>query len=132
MAFITYQQNRPGVAPVVHSLRGVASTTFHIGDAFVLSSGTLSKATGAVTPEYICVAEITTPNGGGEIPVVAVEKDATYETTRAVAVTASDIGTKYTIHTDGAQITATSTAGTVKVVASDGLTAGSRVLVKFA
>ncbi len=131
MAFIMYQHNRPGVAPVVHSLRGAASTTFHIGDALVLASGVLSKATGAVTPEYICVAEITTPTGGGEIPVVAVEKDAVYETTRAVAASASDIGTKYTIHTDGAQITATSTSGTVKVVASDGLSVGSRVLVKF-
>ena len=124
--FIKYQTNKPGVEPIVHHLPGTANATYHVGDALYFSSNKLAKATGANAPEYICVAEVAIPSGGaGNIPCVAVEKDSVYETTVNSGTVA--LGTKYTIHSDAAQITSTSTNGVAEVVGID----GDRIFVKF-
>ena len=57
-----------------------------------------------------------------------------FETTLGVAPTESAtvaVGNKVTIHTDGASVTATTTSGVAEVLAIDGQTVGSRVVVRF-
>ena len=124
--FVRYQSNKPGVDPVIHHLPGTANADYKVGDALYFSSNKLAKATGTNKPEFFCVGDVSIPSGGaGTIPVVAVDPNTVYETTVNSGTVA--LGTKYTIHTDAAQITSTSTSGVAEVVGID----GDRIFVKF-
>ena len=73
-------------------------------------------------------------NAMGEVPCVAVQDYMEFETTLGVAPAESatvSVGNKLTIHTDGASVTATTTNGVAEVLAIDGQTVGSRVVVRF-
>ena len=51
-----------------------------------------------------------------------------FQTTFQVAAASIKLGDKVTLHTDGLQVTATTTGGVAEVVQMDGTTAGSPVL----
>lgn len=121
--------------PAIKMMPTTASTAYAVGDALALASGALVKATGTTKPEFICAAKYTAPATGMEdIAVYPVYETQEWETELAVAPESSAalaVGDKVTIHTDGAQVTATKTGGVAKIVSISGQTVGSAVVVKF-
>lgn len=104
-----------------------------IGMALVQTSGKLAAATGTNAPKYISMCSRDSACEDGEIiPVIRVNADMVFETTLAVAGTALKPGDKVTLHTDGLQVTATTTSGVAEITAMDGTAAGSAVCVRFA
>ena len=103
-----------------------------VGLALVESSGNLVLATGTNKPTHICMAEYAAAVSAGTIiPVIRVTEDITFETTCAAAFTSIKKGDRVTLHTDGAQVTATTTSGVATVVEGDGVASGEKVLVRF-
>ena len=86
------------------------SEAITLGEALVLTSGKLTKCGATATPEFIAM-KATNSNPGVEIPVMRVMEDMVFETTFAADASANNEGTLVTIHTDGAQVTATYTNG---------------------
>ncbi|MCC2125272.1 hypothetical protein [Hominiventricola filiformis] len=119
--------------PVIKTLPTTASTEYKIGDALILSGGGLVKATGTTKPEYIAVANYSAPATGMEpLPAYLIAPGMEWETTFAADATAVTEGTKVTIHTDGAQVTATATSGVAQILKKHGTGAvGTKVTVMF-
>lgn len=119
--------------PVIKTLPTTASTEYKIGDALILSGGGLVKATGTTKPEYIAAANYSAPATGMEpLPAYLIAPGMEWETTFAADATAVTEGTKVTIHTDGAQVTATATSGVAQILKKHGTgTAGNKVTVTF-
>ena len=102
------------------------------GMAMIQSGGNLAIATGATKPTYICMCEKESACAAGElIPVMRVLPDMVLETTFSAAATSIKLGSKVTLHTDGLQVTATTTDGVAEVVYMEGTAAGSTVRVRF-
>ena len=90
------------------------------GLALVLTNGLLALATGATAPTYICMKDADAAvTAGTIIPVVRVDKDRIYETTNSAAFSSAITGQKVTLHTDGLQVTATTTNGVAEIVDFD-------------
>lgn len=119
--------------PVIKTLPTTASTEYKIGDALILSGGGLVKATGTTKPEYIAAANYSAPATGMEpLPAYLIAPGMEWETTFAADATAVTEGTKVTIHTDGAQVTATATSGVAQILKKHGTgAAGTKVTVTF-
>ena len=104
-----------------------------IGMALVLSSGKLAKASGTTKPTYICMMEAPAAVAAGTlIPVVAVQPDIIFEVRNQASLNGVNVGQAVTIHSDGLQITATTSSGVatiVKKVAGTGT--GNPTLVHF-
>ncbi len=97
-----------------------------------LATGQLALATGATAPTYISMCEKDSECTEGDIiPVIRVGKDMILETTFAAAATSIKLGDKVTLHTDGLQVTATTTNGVAEVVYMDGTASGSMCRVRF-
>ena len=104
-----------------------------IGMALVQTNGKLAVASGTTKPAYISMCEKDSACVDGDvIPVMRVQPDIIYETTTTAAMTSVSLGNKVTLHTDGLQVTATTTSGVAEVVYMAGTTAGSTVRVRFA
>ena len=102
-------------SPITIMLQAKASTTYNIGDALNFTGGVLEKATGMK-----------------KIPVVPANAGQLYKTTFAADASAVTEGSKVTIHTDAAQVTATTTSGVATIVKKYGTGAsGTACLVKF-
>ena len=102
-----------------------------VGMALVQTNGQLALATGANAPTYISMCEKDRACTAGEIiPVIRVGKDMILETTFAAA-TSVKLGSKVTLHTDGLQVTATTTSGVAEIVYMDGTASGSMCRVRF-
>ena len=88
------------------------------GEALVLSSGRLTKCGATATPEFISLktqalqATSTIP-----LPVIRVRDEDEFVTTCTAALDGADVGTKLTLHTDGVQVTDTTTSGVFAVSA---------------
>lgn len=83
--------------------------TVELGEALVLASGKLTKAT--TTPEFIAQAR-----GVGEvIPVVRVMEDDEYESEFSADATSVNVGEKVTLATDGLRVTATTASGVFEI-----------------
>lgn len=103
-----------------------------VGMALVQTNGQLALATGANVPTYISMCEKDRACTAGEIiPVIRVGKDMILETTFAAAAASVKLGSKVTLHTDGLQVTATTTSGVAEVVYMDGTASGSMCRVRF-
>lgn len=113
-----------------HEYLAAGAITPKLGLALVFSSGVLALATGTAKPEYICMTEGNTLTSGTVIPVFKVLPDMIFETTNAASLSGVAVGTKLTIHTDGAQVTGTD-GGCAMLVSKAGDTAGSKVRVRF-
>lgn len=110
----------------------VSAITPKVGMALVQTSGNLSIASGTTAPTYISMCERDTACTAGElIPVVRIQQDIIFGVPAQAAMTSVKLGDKVTIHTDGLQVTATTTSGVAEVVGMDGTAAGSTVLVRF-
>lgn len=93
-----------------------------VGQALKMVSGRLTKAGATETPEFISqrsqAAEATAKT---PIPVMRVSERDEYEVTSTVAVPLTSLGAKVTLHTDGAQVTNTTTSGVFLISSTDGV-----------
>lgn len=83
-----------------------------LGEALVLTSGALTKCGATATPEFIALkttADLAT------IPVARVTEEMVFETTFSTTATSIVVGDKVTLHTDGLQVTATTSSGVFAV-----------------
>jgi len=120
-----------GRVPGIEYLPASAITP-KVGMALVQTNGQLALATGANAPTYISMCEKDSACTAGEIiPVIRVGKDMILETTFAAAATSVKLGSKVTLHTDGLQVTATTTNGVAEIVYMDGTASGSMCRVRF-
>lgn len=117
-----------GHTPPIKYLPVTASEDVTLGEALVLSAGKLTKCGATAKPAFMAVGP---KNAAGEAPVIAVQDYMTFETTLQAAGSSLKIGDKVTLHTDGLQVTATTTSGVAEIVSMEGTAAGSAVLVKF-
>lgn len=91
------------------------------GEALVLTAGRLTKCGATATPEFISLktqtlqATSTIP-----LPVIRVRDGDEFVTTCTGTLAATDVGSKVTLHTDGAQVTTTTTSGVFAVSGLDG------------
>ena len=103
--------------PQMDSLPTTASETYTEGEGLVLSSGALTKVGATAKPTHIALKAYVAPATGNlNLPVELVMPNYVYETTFAADASSNAIGTLVTIHTDGAQVTATATNGTATIV----------------
>lgn len=109
--------------PEIIQVPATTSEAFAIGEALKLSSGKATKCSGTTKPEYIC-AEVKTAQSGDTVSAYLVGADQEYEVASVASIA---VGTKYTIGTDGASITSTSTNGVAEVVYDDGV----KAIVRF-
>mgnify|MGYP003290203906 CR=1 FL=1 len=117
------------IAPILKTIPANTATTYHDGDALVISSGKAAKAGATDVPEYVCATE---GKGLEEIAAVQVLKGQEYKTTFAANATSVAVGAKVTLHTDSAQVTATTTSGVAEVIEKLGTGAsGTEVIVRF-
>lgn len=106
--------------------------TPQVGMALTQTSGNLALASGTTAPTYISMREETDKlTAGTIIPVVRVLDSIIFETTFSAAATSIKVGDKVTIHTDGLQVTATTTGGVAEVVWMEGTASGAKVRVRF-
>ena len=104
-----------------------ASEVYAMGEVLKLSSaGAVTKATIADMPEFLCLADMTAASGDA-VPVMRITDLQEFETTFAAAATAVKAGNYVTIHSDGAQVTATTENGVFLVSSMDGTAVGSKV-----
>ena len=127
--FVPYKKN--GQPQPFEYLVVTTSETIAMGEALVLSSGKLTKCGATAKPKYIAMAAVTSAAAGTVIPVIRVSPDVIYETQLQAQNTSIAAGALYTLHTDGLQITTTTTNGVAEVVDWDGTAAGSKVRVRF-
>lgn len=107
--------------------------TYVYGEALKLVNGLLTKCGATDKPEYIAGTNYTAPATGNKaLAVSPVMPSYEYETTFAADATAINAGSKVTLHTDGGQITATTTSGVAYIVKKLGTGAvGTKALVRF-
>lgn len=119
-----------GATPPIDYMPATAEESYTLGEALKAAAGAVTLCSGTTKPQYVCVGAVK----DGNVPCVRVQDYMTFETTLAVAPSGGEslkAGDKATIHTDGAQITATTTSGVAEIVELDGTTVGSRAIVKF-
>lgn len=110
-----------------------ASETYHVGETLKLSSGKVTKASGTDVPEFVCMAEYVAPaTGMKDIPVTEINPGQLWAAPLQASGASLVVGDKVTIHTDGLQITATTTSGVAEIVEIPNTAVGSKVLVKLA
>lgn len=96
------------------------------GEALVFANGRLTKCGATGIPEFI--AEASFPAGTNvRVPVTRVLESDEWETTAIATVAVTLIGSKVTLHTDGLQVTATTTSGVFLLSATDGVADGGIV-----
>lgn len=102
------------------------------GELLVLSSGKLTKCSGTTKPAYVACGAKAAGDADRVLMVNPITHADIFETTFAATPTSLVVGSKVTIHTDGAQVTATTTSGVATIVNMLGATAsGDLVAVKF-
>ena len=120
-----------GYLPAAEFLPGKASESYTLGEALVLSAGSVTACGDTQTPQYIAMESITVPeSGSADIYVMPVAHNAVYRTTNSAALTTVPIGSKVTL-ANAVQVTATTTSGVATIVYKSGDAAGSEIHVKF-
>ncbi|MDQ0062380.1 hypothetical protein [Paenibacillus harenae] len=97
-----------------------------INEALKFTSGRLTKASGTDIPEAIALA---TKAAGTDvkIPFVRLDEQREFEVKSTATVASTLVGNKVTLHTDGLNVTATTTSGVFLISATDGATTNSTV-----
>lgn len=110
-----------------------ASETYAEGEGLVVTSGKLTKVGATAKPMYLAAKAYVAPASGNlGLPVYPVMPHHVYKATFAADATAVAEGTAVTLHTDGAQITATATAGVATIIDKLGSGApGTEALIRF-
>ena len=110
-----------------------ASETYTEGEGLVVTSGKLTKVAATVKPTYIAAKAYVAPASGMlDLPVYPVLPHHVFKTSFAADASAIAEGTLATLHTDGAQITATATSGVATITKKLGTGAvGTEALIRF-
>lgn len=130
--FIPYSTEEGRVQPWEY-LPCTGSTKPDIGLACILSSGKLAKASGTTKPTHICMVEAPAAlTAGTIIPCIKIEPDMVFEVKNQASLNGVNIGQAVTIHSDGLQITATTSSGVATIVRKEaGTGTGNPTLVRF-
>lgn len=103
-----------------------------IGEALVLASGKLTKCGATVKPAFIAMGEVSAAAEKRNVAVCRVAANQLWEVPVSAAPTSLVAGSKVTLHTDGLQVTATTSGGTITIVDTLGAAAaGDKVLVRI-
>ena len=89
-------------------LEKTAGETVQAGEALSVANGKLTKCAAAAKPEYIAMGG---ENRQGLGPVIRVLPTTVFEVPAAADQSALAVGSKVTLHTDGLQVTATTSGG---------------------
>ena len=108
-----------------------AAGEYHIGMALTQTSGNLAKASGAVKPTYICMAEKVTTAVGELIPAIPVDESTEFEVILTAAVSGLKAGTTANVSTDGMSLVAGEN-GVFRVVSATGAAIGDVAVGRFA
>lgn len=108
-----------------------AAGEYHIGMALTQTSGNLAKASGAVKPTYICMAEKVTTAAGELIPAIPVDESTEFEVILTAAVSGLKAGTAANISSDGMSLVAGEN-GVFRVVSATGAAIGDVAVGRFA
>ena len=100
------------------------------GLALALDAGLLTKATGTIRPEYICMYRGNVAQGD-IIPVIRVHEETRFETENSVENAEAVVGAKYTIDQTGLMITATAEGGVAEISEIFDTAAGGKMIVRF-
>lgn len=115
--------------PVTKTITANTGVTYACGDALVITSGKAAKCGATATPEYICA---TKGSGLSEVAAYQVLKGQEYKVPIYGNGTGLAVGDKVTLHTDAAQVTATTTSGVAEIIEKLGTGAsGTEVIVRF-
>ena len=118
--------------PEPEYLEAKASEAIEYGEALVLTAGKLTKASGTTAPTHIAMAVKAAADADRRMPTCRIEPNQVYAVPVTAAPTSLVPGAKVTIHTDGLQVTATTTDGVAKVVDLNGAKAiGDEIIVRF-
>jgi len=119
-------------APIEKELLATKNEAYVHGEAVKFSSGKLTKSGATEVPEFIYVGKNITPTVSGvKIAVVPVLPEYEWATTFSADASALKAGAKVTVHTDGAQVTATTTNGKFQLL-EDGKASGKKAVGRFA
>lgn len=109
-----------------------ASEEVALGEALVLTSGKLTKCGATTAPTFIAMRSCAADDTNRAIPVCRVESNQLYEVETSDDCSAAVVGSKVTLHTDGLQVTATTTSGVATIVDLNGAEdAGDKIIVRF-
>lgn len=130
MAFILAKMG-VGQTPPIKYKAVKAGEDVVLGEALTDGTTGLTKCAATAKPDFVAVGP---KNAEGEAPVVKVESymefDAPLAAAPAEGVTLAS-GVKVTLHTDGLQVTATTTGGVAIITRVDGTAVGDTVGVRF-
>lgn len=126
-----FVKNDNGENNPIIEMKPAAAATYKVGETlkYNASTGYVEKTYGTNKPGYIS-AFSGAVSAGEQIAVNPVYNGQTWQTTFAADGSALKAGAKVTIHTDSAQVTATTTNGVATLVANGAATNGM-ALVKF-
>ena len=89
-------------------LEKTAGETVQAGEALSVANGKLTKCAATAKPEYIAMGG---ENRSGLVPVIRVLATTIFEVPAQADQGALGAGSKVTLHTDGLNVTATTTSG---------------------
>ena len=111
-----------GINAIENNLLMTDGEAATLGEALKLVSGRLTKAAATDTPEFIALRTQAAESPSKTIiPVIRVTEVDEFETTSIAAVASTLVGQKVTLHTDGLQVTATTTSGVFTISSTDGV-----------
>lgn len=115
--------------PVTKTIPGNTGVTYAPGMALVITSGKAAKCGATASPVYICAGKGL---GLSEVAAYQVLKGQEYKVPVYGDGTGLAVGDKVTLHTDGLQVTGTTTSGVAEIIEKLGTGAsGSEVIVRF-
>lgn len=110
---------------------GAAAGTYHVGMALVLTSGNLTKASGATKPTHICMCEKTVGTAGEVIAAIPVDATTEFAVVLTAAVSGLTAGAVAGISSDGMSVAANA-EGAIRVVSTSGAAIGDTAIIKIA
>lgn len=127
--FKYFKDNERVGSPVTKTIPGNTGVTYAPGMALVITSGKAAKCGATASPEYICAGKGL---GLSEVAAYQVVKSQEYRVPVYGDGTGLAVGDKVTLHTDGLQVTATTTSGVAEIIEKLGTGAsGSEVVIRF-
>ena len=133
MAFLPYKVDGSNRPQALEYKTMASSQTPKVGLALKYNSGKVVLCSGTTKPEYICMTERASALSADElIPVLRINPDMIFAVPAQADASAVGNGSKVTIHTDGLQVTATTTSGVAEIVDREGTgTTGDTLYVRF-
>ena len=129
MAFMIKQDDFY-TTPQVEYVEATAAESYEVGELLKLATGKATKASGTDVPVYVCNCKMTAA-AGDQLQVIRLHKNHKLETTLQASGSLLKAGDKVTIHTDGLQVTATTSSGVLEVVQVIDPAAGGKIIVRI-